>query len=149
MKAIMKSDISDHFPKIFCIQTGKNQSKCQTLVYNKREFNEANKATLKRQLSLLHWWHVSSQKDVNKMYETFLSTFLEIYEINFPYKQVTVKPKDVKNPWTSKTLKKSSIQKQKLYVKYLKQKTTDSKKTYKDYKNLFNKLIKKVKLIFT
>ena len=83
------------------------------------------------------------------MYETFLSTFLEIYEINFPYKQVTVKPKDVKNPWTSKTLKKSSIQKEKLYVKYLKQKTTDSKKTYKDYKNLFNKLIKKVKLIFT
>ena len=43
----------------------------------------------------------------------------------------------------SKALKKSSIQKQKLYVKYLKQKTTESEKTYKDYKNLFNKLIKK------
>ena len=52
------------------------------------------------------------------MYETFLSTFLEIYETNFPYKQVTVKPKDIKNPWMSKVLKKSSIQKQKFYVKY-------------------------------
>ena len=61
------------------------------------------------------------------MYETFLSTFLEIYETNFPYKQVTVKPKDIKNPWMSKVLKKSSIQKQKFYVKYLKQKMTESK----------------------
>ena len=39
----------------------------------------------------------------------------------------------------SKSLKKSSIKKQKLYVKYLKQKTTESEKTYKDYKNLFDK----------
>ena len=35
----------------------------------------------------------------------------------------------------SKALKKSSIQRQKLYVKYLKQKTTEFEKTYKDYKN--------------
>ena len=54
------------------------------------------------------------------MYETFLSTFWEIYEINFPYKQVTVKPKDVKSPWMSKQI-----------LKYLKQKTADSEKTYK------------------
>ena len=39
-KAIIQSDISDHFPIIITIQTEKNQSKCQTLVYNKRDFNE-------------------------------------------------------------------------------------------------------------
>ena len=39
-----------------------------------------------------------------------------------------MKPKDVKNPWMSKPLKKSSIQKQKLYVKYSKQKTTEFEK---------------------
>ena len=81
--AILKSDISDHFLVIFTIQTGKNQSKCQTLVYNKRKFNEANKAAFKQQLSLLHWRHVSSQKDVKNIYGTFLSTFLEIYESSF------------------------------------------------------------------
>ena len=36
----------------------------------------------------------------------------------------------------SKALIKSSIQKQKLHVKYLIQKTTESKKFDKDYKNL-------------
>ena len=61
----------------------------------------------------------------------------------FSYKQVPVEPKDVKNPRMSKALKKSSIQKQKLHVKYLKQKTIESEKTYKDYKNLFDELIKK------
>ena len=48
----------------------------------------------------------------------------------------------------SNALKKSSIQKQKLHVKYLKQKTAESEKTYKDYKNIFNKLIKKAKSVF-
>ena len=86
-KAIINSNISNHFPITFTIQTGKNQSKCQTLVYNKRDFNETNKAAFKQQLSLLHWRHVSFQKDVNNMYKTFLSTFLEIYETNFLYKQ--------------------------------------------------------------
>ena len=62
------------------------------------------------------------------MYETFLGTFLETCKTNFPFKQVTVKPKDVKNPWMRKTLKKSSIQKQTLYVKYLRQKMTESEK---------------------
>ena len=85
--------ILDHLPIVFTIQTGKNQSKCQTFVYNKRESNEANKTAFKQQLSLRHWRHASSQKEVNKMYETFLSTFFEIYETNFPYKQVTINPK--------------------------------------------------------
>ena len=67
-KAIIKSDISDHFPIIFNAQTGKNQSKWQNLVYNKREFSKTNKAAFKQQPSLLHWRLVSSQKDVNKMY---------------------------------------------------------------------------------
>ena len=60
-KAMIKSDISDHFPIIFIIQTRKNQRKCQNLVYNKREFNEANKAAFKQELSLPHWRHISSE----------------------------------------------------------------------------------------
>ena len=42
-KSIIKCDISDQFTIIFTIQTGKDQSKCQNLIYNKRDFNKANK----------------------------------------------------------------------------------------------------------
>ena len=45
----------------------------------------------------------------------------------------------------SKALIKSSIQKQKLHVKYLIQKTTETKKFDKDYKNLKAKKKKKKK----
>ena len=53
-KATIKSDISDYFPIIFTIQVGKHQSKRQALVYNKKKFNEENKAAFKQQLSQLH-----------------------------------------------------------------------------------------------
>ena len=69
---------------------------------------------------------------------------MEIYETNFPYKQVTAKPNNVKSPWMSKALRKSSFQKLKLYVKYLKQKTTESKKTYKEKIGKNNFYVKKV-----
>ena len=42
-KFIIKCDISDQFTITFTIQTGKYQSKCQNLIYNKRDFNKANK----------------------------------------------------------------------------------------------------------
>ena len=35
---------------------------------------------------------------IGSMYETFLNTFLEIYETSFPYKQVTVKSIDFEIP---------------------------------------------------
>ena len=42
-KSIIKSDISHQFTITFTIQAGKYQSKCQNLIYNKRDFNKANK----------------------------------------------------------------------------------------------------------
>ena len=45
----------------------------------------------------------------------------------------------------TKGMKKSSKQKQRLYIKYLKCKTETSETRYKNYKNLFEKLRKKGK----
>ena len=59
----------------------------------------------RRLLSNKHIFYIGSQKEVSTMHETFLSTFLVINETNSPYKQVTVKPKNVKNAWMSKVLK--------------------------------------------
>ena len=71
-KSIIKSDISDYLPVIFAIQR-----KRQSLAKNKKIFNEANEAAFNQQLFIHNLWHVNSQKGVKKMYETFLSTFLE------------------------------------------------------------------------
>ena len=42
-------------------------------------------------------------------------------------------------------MKKSSKQKQKLYIKFLKNKLTQNEQIYKNYKHLFEKLRKKAK----
>ena len=50
-----------------------------------------------------------------------------------------IKVKDLQVPCISKALKKSSKEKQKLYIKFLKHKSTQNEQIYKNYKHLFSK----------
>ena len=54
-----------------------------------------------------------------------------------------IKVKDLQVPCISKALKKSSKEKQKLYIKFLKHKSTQNEQIYKNYKHLLEKLRKK------
>ena len=81
----------------------------------------------------------------NTMYENFSNEFLTLYEKHFPSKEYKVKNRDLVSPWMTKGMKKSSKQKQKLYIKYLKNKNHETASEYKNYKNLFEKLRKKGK----
>ena len=72
--------------------------------------------------------------------ETFLNIFNEIHDVNFPLTETEMKPKNLETSWFSKGLKKSSKTKQKLYIKFLKNKSAESEEKYKNYKNLFEKL---------
>ena len=81
-----------------------------------------------------------SLDDPNLRYNSFFKIFSDSYNKNFPLKEYTLKNKDIITPWMSKGLKKSSKLKQKLYIKYLKKKSTHNEVTYKNYKNLFEKI---------
>ena len=71
--------------------------------------------------------------------------FSEQYEKHFPLKDFQIKVKDFQTPWISKGLKKLSQKKQKLYFKFLKNKSTQNEQICKSYKHLFKKLRKKAK----
>ena len=60
--------------------------------------------------------------------------------MNFPLTKIEIKPKNLKRPWFSKGLKKSSKTNQTLCIKFLKNKSAESEGKYKNYKNLFEKL---------
>ena len=62
--------------------------------------------------------------------------------MNFPLIEIEIKPKSLKAPWFRKGLKKSPKTKQRLYITFLKNKSTKSEEKYKNYKNLFEKLKK-------
>ena len=52
------------------------------------------------------------------------------------------------NLWVTKGIPKSSKKKQRLYEKYLKRRTTENEKIYKNYKRLFESIKKKSKKLY-
>ena len=59
--------------------------------------------------------------------------------MNFPLIEIEIKPKNLKTAWFSKRVKKPSKTKQRLYIKFLKNKSAESEEKYRNYKNLFEK----------
>ena len=121
---------------MFSISTSKLQQNSSPLKLKKRFFNESNLASFKDQISNINWDNLNStQCSANSLYETFLNIFSEIYDANFPLTEIEIKPKNLKTPWFSKGLKKSSKTKQRLYIKFLKSKSAESEEKYKNYKS--------------
>ena len=81
----------------------------------------------------------------NTLYKHSVKIYSSIYDKNFPALETGVKLKDLRTPRMSKAMRKSSKQKQKLYIKFLKSKNPEDELIYKNYKNLFEKLRKKSK----
>ena len=73
-----------------------------------------------------------------------MKRFLKYY-LSYTKKGFPVKVKDLEEPWISKGLKNSSKQKQKLYIKFLKNKSIQNEHIQKSYKYFFEKLRKKGK----
>ena len=70
----------------------------------------------------------------------FLERFIKLYDQAFRERNIEIKKKNLLSPWISKGLRKSSKRKQRLYEKFLKQRSDKNYETYKIYKNLFEKL---------
>ena len=67
---------------------------------------------------------------------------------NFPLLETEVKSKDIRTLWMSKNMRKSSKQKQKFYIKFIKSKNPEDELIYKNYESLVEKLRKKSKQIY-
>ena len=86
----------------------------------KRNFNKINKDFFRNDLLTADWSQIDDNPNVN--YNNFINKFSQLYDKNFPIKESFIKIKDVNSPWITKGLKKTSKFKQKLYIKFLKNK---------------------------
>ena len=64
----------------------------------------------------------------------FLRKLLQLYNLHFPIKEIQIKRKTLLSPWITKGIQKSSKNKQKLYIRYLKSRTFVNETKYKNYK---------------
>ena len=141
-KGIIKPDLSDHLPIFFSTGTLKLPQNSSPLKLKKRFLNESNLASFKDQISNINSDNLSfTQCSANSLCETFLNIFSEIYDVNFPFTEIEIKPKKFETPWFSNGLKKSCKTKQRLYIKFLKNKALNLKKNVKTTK-IFLKSLK-------
>ena len=63
------------------------------------------------------------------------------YDKYFPKVRINIKAKTIRNPCITKGIRKSSKNKQKLYVRFLKKRTPQNEQKYKNYKHLFETII--------
>ena len=148
--AIIKTDFSDHFSVIFVIKLKTKFSpnnQVDQFIF-KRDFNENTLTLFKQNLFETSWDSVKKIDDPNESYNKFLEIFSSLYEKYFPFTKVKLKPKRKNSPWITNGIAKSSKRKQKLYEKFLKHRTQESKQIYKDYKNLFEIIKRKSKKQF-
>ena len=60
-----------------------------------------------------------------------------MYDKHFTLKKTKLKTKDLKSPWITAGIKKSTKRKQQVCTKFLKNRNKKNETEYKNYKNLF------------
>ena len=88
----------------------------------------------------MDWAELKKCEDPYEAYKHFFETFILVSDNFFPKVKVRTKTKSLHSPWIMKGISKSSKRRQKLYEKYLKSRTNDTKTVYKLCKNLFESL---------
>ena len=118
--AIFKTDISDHFPICLFLPSTKVKSESETTFIYERIVNTFAIEMFKQQLYEINWEEIETNRDPNEAYNIFLQKVLLSYDHYLPEKEIKVTKKDLKSPWITTGIKKSSKRKQRLYEKFLK-----------------------------
>ena len=123
--AIVKADISDHFPIIFATKNKIDAEITEQYIF-KRNISDQSIGKFKQKLRNIDWNNIKILRNVNDAYSKFLEILLSLYNECFPKIQVKLKPQRQFNPSIKKSIRKSSKKKQKLYEKFFKKRTKQS-----------------------
>ena len=91
----------------------------------------------KHKLYKTSWDYVIKNKNPNDTYNQFLHKPNVLYDKYFSKQNIGMNKEDLKNPWVTRGIKKSSKRKQKLYVKFLNKRNSKNELEYRKYKKLF------------
>ena len=126
--AIIKTDVSDHFPIKFTTKlkiTFSPKHNVNQFIY-KRDFNKNSLNLFKLKLFETSCHSLKNIADANELYHKFLKIFSSLYEKYFSLTKVKLKPKRKKYPWITNEIVRLSKRKQKVYEVFFK--TTYSRK---------------------
>ena len=131
--AIIKADISDHFPILFVAKVKVDVNIKTEQYILKRNISDQSIKKFKQKLRGVTWDDIKIFDSVNNSYDRFLQIFLSLYNECFPKIKIKLKPQKHFRPWITLGIRKSSKRKQK------------SETEYKTYKNMFETIKPKSK----
>ena len=79
-KAILKSDIFDHFPICFLVPSSSIQRKNKTSFLCKRIFNTKSIESMKKKLYGTNWQETETSKNLDEAYTTFVQKLIVLYQ---------------------------------------------------------------------
>jgi hypothetical protein len=141
---ILLSKISDHLPIFFNTCYDKAAQEHKNIV--SRDFSESNIQRFSNQLAMCDWNPVSNCNDPNTAFNLFENQFSIIHNQFFKPKLVRFN-KNVhrRDRWMTLGLLKSRMTKMNLSKKCFTEPSVDNNLNYKNYRNLYNKLIRLTK----
>ena len=145
--SIIISDISDHFPILTILPDKKKISNSPFIEI--RNFCEEKLQLFKEEFFQIDWSQVYQENDAQIAYDYFHEKFDYTFNKHFPLKRVKFnKNFHAKQPFMTKGLLKSRIKKLKLVDDKIRQPTHENINRYKEYRNVYNKLIRAAKHLY-
>ena len=141
---VLVCDISDHFPTFYIEEHQEAQANASPAPNYGRRINEKTIPHFKQLLEHTDWSSLPDQNPV-AYFDSFFSTLQEKLNQAMPMTKFPPPRKKPDPPWYTASLKVSNKKKAKLYRKFLTKKTSDSKKEYKAYANIYKNLVKNAK----
>ena len=138
---IISDEVADHFGTYYIIKDYRQNH--QPLEILSRGINERGINLLNTTLTDEDFSQVLNEPDPNVAYENFITIYKKHFDDIFPIKKITLSKKYIKqHAWMTNGLITSSIQKQRLYKRKLKNPSPQNIEIYKTYLKMYNKTLR-------
>jgi hypothetical protein len=142
------SDISDHF-FTFIASPCRQRPKQETKTTLARDFSTHNLRKFKDDIGNANWENVLAENNVDTSYEAFWSTYLQIYNTNFPLiRQRFNKNIHKLKSFMTKGLLKSRDTKKCLHKTAVSDPTDANIQAYKNFKSIYQRVIRAAKRLY-
>ena len=141
---VIFTDISDHFPVKFQLQTLIDREK-KTITYRKSGEDLDN--IFSENLRNFDFTHILESNDVNESFNLLNDALSNMYDQYYPLVTKIICTNDAKKAWLTAGIRKSIKTKNSLYKKFLKRPITYGN-AYRQFRNRLTKVIKQSKNIY-
>ncbi len=141
---IITSNISDHFPIFYSISSFPKTNKNRFI--EGRNFSETNLNKFLNNFRSINWTDFYSLNDTQAAFDLFSENFLTLYNLHFPAIKVKFNANYHRgDPWFTNGLLISRREKLRLDKKASSSKNHHDVTKYKNYRNIYNKLLRLAK----